>query len=67
MAVLREVKYLQQRHSEQIPESAAKLYERNDQLWRYVNGLDLTVTWYNKVQQTTLEVSTQCFRFVIEM
>ena len=55
-AVLREVKYLEKRHSEEIPETAAKLYERHQEFWSYLNSLDVTVKWYNHVRQTTLEV-----------
>ena len=50
------MKYLLQRHSEEIPESAAKLYERSDTLWAHNNSLDVTVKWYNHVRQNTLEV-----------
>ena len=49
IAVLREVKYLEQRNKEEIPDSAAKIYERNDIFRQYINNLDLTVQWYNKV------------------
>jgi dynein heavy chain len=56
VAVLREVKYLQQRGTENIPGSAGGLYEQNDMLLKYVANLDLTVTWYNKIRETVLEV-----------
>lgn len=49
VAVLREVRYLEQRSKEDIPESAAKIYEKNDKFRDYINNLDLTVKWYNKV------------------
>ena len=54
MAVLREVRYLEQRSQENIPESAAKIYEKNDTFRDYINNLDLTVKWYNKVRVMTL-------------
>ena len=50
VAVLREVRYLEQRSQENIPESAAKIYEKNDTFRDYINNLDLTVKWYNKVR-----------------
>ena len=56
VAVLREVKYLQVRGEEDIPESANGLYARNDTFRQYLANLDLTVQWYNKVRQTVLEV-----------
>ena len=50
MAVLREVHFIERRgRSEEIPESAAKIYEKNDTFRDYINNLDLTVKWYNKV------------------
>ena len=54
MAVLREVKYLEQRGVDDIPASAAKIYEKNDTFRDYINNLDLTVKWYNKVRVMTL-------------
>ena len=56
VAVLREVKYLEVRAEEQIPESASAIYSRYDTLWKYVTNLDLTVSLYNKVRTTVLEV-----------
>ena len=50
VAVLREVKYLEQRGVDEIPASAAKIYEKNDTFRDYINNLDLTVKWYNKVR-----------------
>lgn len=56
MSVLREVKYLQIRSEETIPESAATIYEKHETLRKYVANLDLTQAWYNKVRNTVLEV-----------
>jgi len=56
VAVLREVKYLLLLGTENIPESAASLYEQKDTLLSYVANLDLTVAWYNKIRGTVLEV-----------
>ncbi|XP_062567134.1 dynein beta chain, ciliary-like [Saccostrea cucullata] len=55
-AVLREVKYLETRNQEEIPQSAAEMYKKNDTLWKYLTNLDLTVHLYNKVRNTILEV-----------
>lgn len=55
-AVLREVKYLESREKEEIPESASTIFTRNDTLWKFVTNLDLTVHLYNKVRKTILEV-----------
>ena len=56
VAVLREVKYLEQRDEEKIPESAAAIYTRYDTLWKFVTNLDTTVKLYNKVRTSVLEV-----------
>ena len=56
MAVLREVRYLEIRGEEEIPQSAADMYSNNDTFRQYNANLDLTVHWYNKVRQTVLEV-----------
>ncbi|XP_070187600.1 dynein beta chain, ciliary-like isoform X2 [Littorina saxatilis] len=56
VAVLREVKYLEIRGSEEIPGSAATIYAKNDMFRKFVANLDLTVQWYNKVRKTVLEV-----------
>ena len=49
VAVLREVKYLEIRNKEEIPNSASTMYSKNDTFRKYVANLDLTVQWYNKV------------------
>ena len=56
--MLREVKYLEVRNSEdeKIPESAAAIYQRYDTLWKFVTNLDTTVMLYNKVRTNVLEV-----------
>ena len=56
MAVLREVKYLEISEQEEIPESAAVLYNKNETFRQFCANLDLTVLWYNKVRETVLEV-----------
>ena len=56
MAVLREVKYLELRAIETVPESAASMYSGNDKLRQIGQNLDLVVRWYNKVRNSVLEV-----------
>uniref|UniRef100_A0A7N6B4D8 Dynein heavy chain 9, axonemal n=1 Tax=Anabas testudineus TaxID=64144 RepID=A0A7N6B4D8_ANATE len=48
-SVLREVKYLEARQTEAIPEAAVQIYTTRGQLWQYVANLELTVSRYNKV------------------
>ncbi|KAM9837728.1 LOW QUALITY PROTEIN: dynein axonemal heavy chain 9 [Aulostomus maculatus] len=55
-SVLREVKYLEARQMEAIPETAMQIYTTRWQLWQYVANLELTVGRYNKVVQCVLEV-----------
>ena len=54
--MLREVKYLEIRGQETIPDSAASIYAKNDTYRQFVANLDLTVQWYNKVRKNVLEV-----------
>ncbi|KAJ7340469.1 hypothetical protein OS493_003217 [Desmophyllum pertusum] len=59
IAVLREVKYLENSQNEtleNIPESATNIYSRNETFHKFLSNLDLTVAWYNKVRDTLLEV-----------
>lgn len=55
-AVLREVKYLEDDESKEIPKAAKNVYEHNDTLWKFSTNLDLTVRLYNKVRTSVLEV-----------
>ena len=55
-AVLREVKYLKFMNEEEIPASAASLFERHDTLRLWVSSLDQMVNWYNKIRTTVLDV-----------
>ena len=55
-AALREVKYLKERNCEEIPEVADQVYQQNDNLRLFKNNLDITVKWYNKIIQSTIEV-----------
>lgn len=56
MAVLHEVKYLEARQTQDIPSSATGVYTQNEMFRNYVNNLELTTTWYNKIHQTIREV-----------
>uniref|UniRef100_A0AAR2IP24 Dynein heavy chain 9, axonemal n=1 Tax=Pygocentrus nattereri TaxID=42514 RepID=A0AAR2IP24_PYGNA len=56
VSVLREVKYLEARQAEDIPDLAADIYSNKELMWQYVANLELTAGWYNKVIQTVLEV-----------
>lgn len=59
VAVLREVKYLQMAENESlesIPDSATKVFSRNEEFHRYCANLDLIVAWYNKIRSTVLDV-----------
>ena len=51
VAVLREVKYLEIREKEEVPNSASSIYSKNDTFRKFVANLDLTVQWYNKVSE----------------
>ncbi|XP_054457284.1 dynein heavy chain 9, axonemal isoform X2 [Anoplopoma fimbria] len=55
-SVLREVKYLEARLTEAIPETAVQIYTTRGQLWQYVANLELTVGRYNKVMHSVLDV-----------
>lgn len=58
VAVLREVKYLEIRSDEEIPESASNIYAKNDTLRQFINNLDLATQWYNFVRNSVLEVES---------
>lgn len=53
--MLREVKYLEARQTEAIPETAIQIYTSRGQLWQYVANLELTVGHYNKVGEDQVE------------
>lgn len=59
-SVLRETRYLltrqEQGYSENVPESAANIFLKEENLRKLVTTLDVTVEWYNKVKRTTLPV-----------
>ncbi|XP_077967769.1 dynein beta chain, ciliary-like [Styela clava] len=56
VSVLREVKYLELRDSEEIPDVASKIFAQKESFRQYVANLDLTEQWYNKVKTTILDV-----------
>ncbi|XP_075314376.1 dynein axonemal heavy chain 9 [Odontesthes bonariensis] len=55
-SVLREVKYLEGRQIEAIPDTAVQIYTTRDQLWQHVANLELTAVRYNKVMHCALDV-----------
>ena len=56
VAVLREVKYLEIRAKESVPEAAKSLFEKNETLRQFRENLDLVCKWYNKISTTTLDI-----------
>ncbi|XP_025892623.1 dynein heavy chain 17, axonemal [Nothoprocta perdicaria] len=56
VAVLREVKYLTFQQQKDIPASAESLFAQNEMFRKFVDNLDLIVTWYNKIRLTVLSV-----------
>ena len=58
VALLREVKYLKQQDSSdrEVPGSAAGVFEQNETYRKYLQNLDVTVTLYNQVRDTILDV-----------
>ncbi|XP_066917361.1 dynein beta chain, ciliary-like [Clytia hemisphaerica] len=59
VAILREVKYLENAENEtleNIPDGATTVFARNEEFHKYCANLDLVVAWYNKIRQTLLDV-----------
>ena len=58
VALLREVKYLEQQNCPDrvIPESAANVFQQNETYRKYLQNLDVTVTLYNQVRETIMDV-----------
>ncbi|XP_078081541.1 dynein axonemal heavy chain 9 [Mustelus asterias] len=56
VSVLREVKYLETRHTEKIPDTAAEIYAMKESYRQYAATLELTTNWYNKVLKSVLGV-----------
>jgi len=56
VAVLKEVHYMKSRDYENVPDGALELYERRDELRKFVINLELTVHFYNRIRRTVLEV-----------
>ena len=58
-SVLREVRYLSELNggdSSKIPVRAKSMFEQNEQFRAYLGNLDITVTEYNRIQETLLDV-----------
>ena len=49
---MREVKYLKMQEREDIPEKSLNFYEETDKYIKYLQNLDVTVKWYNKILDT---------------
>ncbi|OAF71285.1 Axonemal beta dynein heavy chain 17 [Intoshia linei] len=57
VAILREVRFLDNNESrDEIPASAKSIFENKEKFRKYVNNLILLVNWYNDVRTTVLEV-----------
>ena len=58
MALLRDVKYLEQLDSSdrELPTSAANVFQQNVTYRKYLQNLDVTVALYNNVRETILDV-----------
>eukprot|EP00049_Salpingoeca_infusionum_P001275 m.46981 g.46981 ORF g.46981 m.46981 type:complete len:4526 (+) comp10948_c0_seq2:170-13747(+) len=58
VSVLREVKYLKIVRGEttELPESAAAIFQRNEQFHQQLGNLDIAVTEYNRIQTQLLDV-----------
>ncbi|XP_043925657.1 dynein axonemal heavy chain 9 [Protopterus annectens] len=56
VSVLREVKYLESRQTDTIPETAGEIFSSKESYRQYVANLELTANWYNKIIRTILEV-----------
>ena len=58
VALLREVKYLEQQNCPDrvIPESAAGVFQQNETYRKYLQNLDVTVVLYNQVRETIMDV-----------
>ena len=66
-AILREVRYLKSSDVNEIPESAMKLFNQNDTLWKYITNLDLIVYLYNKVRNNVLGVELPLIESQLEV
>ena len=47
---------MKSRDYENVPDGALELYERRDELRKFVINLELTVHFYNRIRRTVLEV-----------
>ena len=58
VALLREVKYLEQQNRPDcvIPGSAAGVFQQNETYRKYLQNLDVTVVLYNQVRETIMDV-----------
>lgn len=62
VAVLREVKYLRLRSVETVPDSAAKVFEKNEVLRDFRINLDMIVQWYSYLCNRVTEIEAELIR-----
>lgn len=56
VSVLKEVKYMEIRGTEDIPQSGYELYGRREDFFRFVTNMDMTVLWYNNIRTSVIGV-----------
>jgi len=59
VALLREVKYLEQlgqASDRALPEKATSVFQQNETYRKYLQNLDVTVSLYNSIRETILDV-----------
>ncbi|KAF7661538.1 hypothetical protein LDENG_00259550 [Lucifuga dentata] len=61
-SVLREMKYLEAKQTEDVPEIVVQICSNRGQLWQYMTNLELTVGQYNKVMISVLDVELPLIR-----
>ncbi|XP_072536739.1 dynein axonemal heavy chain 11 [Salminus brasiliensis] len=66
LAVLRDVKHLQMLEHTSIPSAAMEVYEKKDVFLTCMSSLQLLVQWYNKVQQTAVDVEVSLMKVELE-
>lgn len=51
---------------DEIPEVALKMAERNETFRKYIENLNSTIMWYNKIRRTSKDVEFQLIELEIE-
>lgn len=52
--------------SDEIPAAALKMAERNETFRKYIENLNSTIVWYNKIRRTSKDVEFQLIESEIE-